>query len=115
MGAMPLGKGHSMSNTKRFIAPFVLLGACLALQGCIAKTALDVVTAPVRIASKAVDFATVSQSEKDERRGREIREEEEQVGKLERLYDKQREDCDNGDSKACEKARKTYAELYPDR
>lgn len=104
-----------MSKPKRLIAPFLLLGSSLVLQGCIAKTALDVVTAPVKMVGKAVDFATVSQSEKDERRGRELREDEERLGKLERRYDQQQKDCDNGDRRACEKARETYAELYPDR
>ena len=39
------------------ILPLALLAA-LALQGCIAKTAFDVATAPVRVAGKAVDLAT---------------------------------------------------------
>ena len=96
---------------RRRIAPFLVVGSALALQGCIANTVLDVVTAPVRIASKAVDFATVSQSEKDERRGREMREEEEQLGRLERQYDDQRDDCEDGKRGACKKARETYAEM----
>ncbi|MDB5720784.1 MAG: hypothetical protein JWP15_1402, partial [Alphaproteobacteria bacterium] len=33
-----------------------------ALSGCIAKTALDVVTLPVKAASSAVDAVTTSQS-----------------------------------------------------
>ncbi len=58
--------------------------ALLALNGCIAKTLVDVATAPVRVAGKAVDLATTSQSEADERRGRELRESEERYGKLDR-------------------------------
>ena len=38
----------------------------LGLSGCIAKTALDVVTLPVKAASKTVDVMTTSQSEADE-------------------------------------------------
>ena len=56
----------------------------LALTGCIAKTAVDVVTLPVKAASKTVDVLTTSQSEADEKRGREIRKYEECVGKEDR-------------------------------
>ncbi|NCP19473.1 MAG: hypothetical protein GW855_10000 [Erythrobacter sp.] len=92
------------------LVPFALLAA-LALQGCLAKTALDLATAPVRVAGKAVDLATTSQSEADEKRGREIRRREEQLGKLERRYRDQREDCEDGDRRACQKARETYGEI----
>jgi hypothetical protein len=84
---------------------------CLVLQGCLAKTALDVVTAPVRIASKAVDLATTSQSESDEKRGRDLRKREEQLGKLERQYDQERDECEEGDRGACKDARETYNEI----
>jgi hypothetical protein len=55
----------------------------LALAGCttIASTAVDIVTLPVDVASKGVDLATTSQSEADEKRGREIRKAEEKAGK----------------------------------
>lgn len=92
------------------IVPLALLAA-LALQGCLAKTAFDVVTLPVKAGAKAVDMATTSQSEADENRGREIRRREEQLGKLERRYREQREDCEDGDERACERARETYAEI----
>ena len=58
------------------VAAFALL-----LPGCLAKTALDVATLPVKVASAAVDAATTSQSEADEKRGREIRKEEERLGR----------------------------------
>jgi hypothetical protein len=61
--------------------------------------------------SKGVDLATTSQSEADEARGREIRKREEQLGKLERDYDKQMERCGDGDDKACEKAQTIRAEM----
>ena len=92
------------------IVPLALLAA-FALQGCLAKTALDIATAPVRVAGKAVDLATTSQSEADENRGRETRRREERLAKLERRYREQREDCEDGDRKACDKARETYAEI----
>jgi hypothetical protein len=57
----------------------------LALSGCIvasvADTAVDIVTRPVDVASKGVDAATTSQSEADQKRGREIRKAEEKAGK----------------------------------
>ncbi|MEL7690167.1 hypothetical protein [Citromicrobium bathyomarinum] len=94
----------------RQIVPLALLAA-LALQGCLAKTAIDVAAAPVKVAGKAVDLATTSQSEADEKRGRELRKREERLGKLERRYRDQREDCEGGDRKACDKARETYEEI----
>ena len=81
------------------------------LSGCLAKTALDVVTAPVKVAGKAVDMATTSQSEADEKRGRELRQREERIGKLERRYRAQSRDCADGDRDACEQARATTAEI----
>jgi len=80
-------------------APF----AALLLSGCLARTALDVVTLPVKVASKGVDMATTSQSEADQKRGREIRQREERLGKLEREYDKLQGQCLQGDRRACEK------------
>lgn len=85
--------------------------AALALQGCLAKTAVDVVTLPVRVASKGVDLATTSQSEADQNRGREIRQREERLGRLQRDYAKQLDQCGEGDRRACEHARQTYAEM----
>ena len=62
--------------------------AALLLSGCIvgavADTAVDVVTLPVKAASKTVDVLTTSQSEADEKRGRQIREREECMGEEER-------------------------------
>ncbi len=95
----------------RIAAPLVALAFSLALSGCLARTAANVVTAPVRVGSKAVDLATTSQSEADEKRGREIRKREEQVGKLERKYDKQIAKCREGDDNACDNAQATYAEI----
>ncbi|MEA3081008.1 MAG: hypothetical protein QOD54_676 [Sphingomonadales bacterium] len=69
---------------KRFLILIVLplLSCCV---GTIAKTAVDVVTLPVKVASAGVDAVTTSQSEADEKRGREIRKEEERRGKEARL------------------------------
>ncbi len=85
--------------------------AAISLQGCLAKTAVDVVTLPVKVASKGVDMATTSQSEADQKRGREIRQREERLGRLQRDYQKQLDDCSDGDRRACDHARQTYAEM----
>lgn len=42
-------------------------------SGCLAKTALGVVTLPVKAAGKAIDVATTSQSEADRNFGRKAR------------------------------------------
>ena len=67
---------------------FIILLPIL-LSGCVvetvAKTAVDVVSIPVKIVSAGVDAATTSQSERDEKRGREIRKQEEEAGKQARL------------------------------
>lgn len=93
------------------VAFTTVLPMAFALSGCLVRTAADVVTAPVRVASGAVDLATTSQSEADEKRGRELRQREEQLGRLERRYDDEMRDCSDGDRRACDKARKTYAEM----
>lgn len=66
----------------------------LLLTGCIAKTALDVATLPVKAASKTVDVLTTSQSEADEKRGRQIRKQEECVGKEQRRALRERREPD---------------------
>lgn len=89
----------------------MIVAASFLTSGCVAKTLVDVATLPVRAAGKAVDLATTSQSEADEKRGREIRKREEQLGKLERTYAKQRQKCDGGSEEACAEARATYNEI----
>jgi len=96
---------------KRALPCICLIAACAALSGCIARAAADIVTAPIRITSKAVDMATTSQSEADEKRGRAMRKQEERMGKLQRSYDNNRRDCDRGDTESCEQARQDYARL----
>jgi hypothetical protein len=61
----------------------------LLLPGCLAKTAIDVVTLPVRITGKAVGAALPSQRKRDEKRGRAMRKYEECLGKEERNAAKQ--------------------------
>ena len=105
-----------MKGSAMRILPIAALAAPLLLGGCLAKTALDVATAPVRIASKGVDLATTSQSEADEKRGREIRKREQRVAKLDKNLREQEDDCLKGDDKACREAvatRREMEELLP--
>ena len=64
----------------------------LLLSGCVvasvAGAAVDVVTLPVKVVSTGVDAATTSQSEADEKRGRELRKAEEKAGKEARAREK---------------------------
>lgn len=59
----------------------LLLAAPVLLSGCLARTAVDLVTLPVKVVGAGVDAATTSQAEADQRRGREIREAEEREGR----------------------------------
>jgi len=71
-----------MTVSKRIlpiVAAIPLLSGCVV--GTVAKTAVDVVTLPVKVASAGVDAATTSQSEADEKRGRELRKQDEERGK----------------------------------
>lgn len=58
------------------------------LGGCVAQTAIDVATLPVRVAAAGVDAVTTSQAEADRKRGREIREREECLGREARRAEK---------------------------
>ena len=64
---------------------FPILTVAFLLSGCvvgtIAETAVDVATIPVKVVSSGVDAATTSQSEADEKRGRELRRQDEERGK----------------------------------
>ena len=73
---------------RRLILVFLplLLSACVV--GTVARTAVDVVTLPVKVASKGIDLATTSQSEADEKRGRELRKAEEAAGRAARQREK---------------------------
>lgn len=64
------------------IVPALLLPFLLC--GCVAQIAADVVTAPFKVAGAVIDATTTSQSEADEKRGREIRKSEERQRKAEK-------------------------------
>jgi hypothetical protein len=65
--------------------------APICLSGCIAKTAVDIVTLPVKAVGAGVDAVTTSQSEADERRGRALRKQEEREGREARRLQKEQE------------------------
>jgi predicted Holliday junction resolvase-like endonuclease len=81
----------------------LVLSSAVLLSGCVSMVK-DVVTAPIKIVSKTADVMTTSQSESDEKRGREMRKREEALGKLSRQRDKALEKCEEGDQEACSKA-----------
>ena len=70
----------------------LLLPLSLALGGCVvgtvASTAVAVATLPVKAASAGVDAVTTSQAEADQKRGRELRRQEEERGRQLRLTEK---------------------------
>jgi hypothetical protein len=66
----------------------LLLLLPLALGGCLAKTALDVATMPVKAVGWTADRLTTSQSEADEKRGRELRKQDEREAKERRREEK---------------------------
>lgn len=79
----------------------LILASGLALSGCLAKTAVDLVTLPVRAAtavvSEGIDAVTTSQAEADRERGRRLREEDERRGREQRQAERrqQREQREN--------------------
>lgn len=68
---------------------FLLLMSALLLGGCLAKTAIDVATLPVKAASFTVDKLTTSQAEADRNRGRAMRKQEEREAKERRREEKE--------------------------
>lgn len=60
-------------TTRPAFALLLLASSVLLLPGCVARTALDVATMPVKATAQAADWATTSQDEADRNRGRELR------------------------------------------
>ena len=83
----------------------------ISLQGCIASAAADIITAPVRVAGRAADLATTSQSEADQTRGREMRQQEERLGRLERQWRNLDADCRDGSRAACQERDEVRTEM----
>jgi hypothetical protein len=68
----------------------ILLPLALLLPACLARTAVDIVTLPVKVAGAGLDAVTTSQAEADQRRGRELREAEEKEGREARRRERER-------------------------
>jgi hypothetical protein len=71
-----------MKTAAAFAIALLLSGCAL---GTVASTAVQVVTLPVKVASKTVDLATTSQAEADQNRGRELRLQDERRAREARL------------------------------
>ena len=93
--------------TRAALLPLVCMSL---LSGCV-STVASIITAPIKIAGKAADMATTSQSEADEKRGRQMRKQEENIGKLERSYSRNAQKCREGDVDACDRAEAEYEQL----
>lgn len=78
----------------RILAALVMM---MGVSGCIASTAVSIVTLPVRAASAGVDAVTTSQSEADEKRGRALRKQEEREGREARRAEKERQRAERGE------------------
>jgi hypothetical protein len=87
--ALTIASGSGGSEDERMRYAFLLAATLPLLSGCVvgtvAKTAADVVTLPVKAASAGVDAVTTSQSERDEKLGREMRKQDEERGRQWRL------------------------------
>jgi hypothetical protein len=74
------------------------------LSGCLAKTAVSVATAPLRVAGRAADLATTSQREADESHGRAMRHRDEKRRRLEKKHRRALAACNRGKREACDEA-----------
>ncbi len=64
--------------------------------GCVAKTAFDIVTMPVKAAGQVADWATTSQDEADRNYGRKMREKEAKEGReAKRRAERERDEQDD--------------------
>ena len=82
----PIDKGKALPHIRPMrlfaLVPLFALGGCVV--GTIAETAVDVAVLPVKAVSAGVDAVTTSQSEADEKRGRELRKADEARAREER-------------------------------
>jgi hypothetical protein len=80
------------------------------LGGCV-STAASIITAPVRAAGQVVDWTTTSQDEADRARGREVRRQEEALGRLARRLERADRRCRGGNEQACDEAEELRADM----
>lgn len=93
----------------RFMS-IIAIAALPLLSGCV-STAVGVVTAPVRAAAQVVDWTTTSQDEADRARGREVRRQEEALGRTARQLERAERRCRDGNRDACEDADRLRGEM----
>jgi hypothetical protein len=78
------------------------LPVTLLLPGCIAKTALDVATMPVKATAQAADWATTSQDESDRNYGRKMRKQEARDAReAKKAAEAQRKACEDAGYSDC--------------
>jgi len=70
---------------KHLLLPLAGLSLSGCVVGTVASTAVDIVTLPVKAVSAGVDAVTTSQSERDEKMGKELRKQDEERGRQWRL------------------------------
>lgn len=74
---------------RRSMTAIMLALVPIANGGCVARTAWDVATLPVKATGKVVDWTTTSQSEADRNYGRKMRKQEEREGRERKAAAKQ--------------------------
>jgi hypothetical protein len=96
----------------------LLLASAFALSGCIAKTAVDLVTLPVRAAvgvvGAGVDAVTTTQAEADRERGRRLREEDERRGREARQAERRGREARQADRRGQREEARERDEDRPD-
>jgi len=70
------------------ILPILALSLPLVAGGCLAKTAYNVATAPIKAGGQIVDWTTTSQDEADRNYGRKMRKKEAEEGRERRKWEK---------------------------
>ncbi|WP_313806988.1 hypothetical protein [Sphingobium sp.] len=87
-----------MNKIGLMAAPALLLF----LPGCIARTAANIVTMPVRAGSQVVDWSTTSQEESDRNYGRKMRKQEAREARERKKEEEQRRrECRNAGYDNC--------------
>jgi hypothetical protein len=74
--------------------PLIAVLLVLSLGGCLAKTAVDIVTLPVRATAAGVRAVTPNHKKEDERRGRALRKHDECMGREARKAQKEGREAD---------------------
>jgi hypothetical protein len=87
----PCSDKDAMRNLFLAAAILPLLSGCIV--GTVAKTAVDVATVPVKVASAGVNAVLPNRKKEDEKRGKELRKQDEQRGREARAM---AERCDKG-------------------